>query len=29
MQPIYGTDKDGNKVSSEADIILVNESGDV
>lgn len=29
MQPIYGTDKDGNKLSSEADIILVNEAGDI
>ena len=29
MQPIYTTDKDGNKISSEADIIIVNEQGDV
>ena len=29
MQPIYAVDKDGNKISSEADIIIVNEQGDV
>lgn len=29
MQPIYTTDKDGNKISSEMDILLVNEQGDV
>jgi hypothetical protein len=29
MQPIYATDKEGNKISSEADIILVNEQGDI